>query len=316
MATQHSNPRVAERVSAFAKVCGRDWTYYVQGDPVAVIGRPPDPVSRPDSNFDTESSPVPRDDSPKVHIDLGPSKLVSRFHARIFYASEDQKWHIEVKGRNGAQLNTQRLSRNQDVVVSSGDVVDIGGTQMMFVTAEGQAVVHPVITQQIGATLNDDDSGRIGVVPHAHPEPSFVTAPSSSYQRDTTATTAFSQSNGKTVIAPAPPDFVRPVTPQRSPKKSQRSSSAVKQSPAYGQSFMIESTEQIDYSGDATKNLKPSIPYAVMITQAILSSPDETRTLDGIYKWIMQNFAYYRHLKTNWQVGPGPRFLILIIWSH
>lgn len=148
-----------------------------------VIGRPPDPVSRHSANFGVESSPVSNDDSFKVDIDLGPSKLVSRFHAELFYAMEDQKWHVEVKGRNGAQLNDQRLLRDQVSVVSSGDVLEIGGTQMMFVTADGQASIHPMFLEQIGTNANGDENTRPATLSHSHPETSYSAAPSSSSKK-------------------------------------------------------------------------------------------------------------------------------------
>ncbi|KAL8706920.1 MAG: hypothetical protein Q9201_000080 [Fulgogasparrea decipioides] len=306
VAIEYNNSR-AERnskVQAYAKVCGRHWTYYVKEVKV-VIGRPPDAISRHSSSFGAESSPIPRDGSPEIDIDLGPSKLISRFHAVLFYSMDDQKWHVEVKGRNGVQLNDQKLSRGQQSIVGSGDVLEIGGTQMMFVTAGGKANVHPMFLEQLETNGNGGGIATAGTLSHAHPEPSYTTAPSSSQHRPAVVAISSSQSNGKTAIAPAPPDFVRPTTPTRSPKKSQRTSSAIKQSPVFGRGFMIESTEQIDYSSDATRDMKPTIPYSVMITQAILSSSDETRTLNGIYEWIKQNFAYYRHLTTNWQVPRG-----------
>ncbi|KAL8734633.1 MAG: hypothetical protein Q9181_003117 [Wetmoreana brouardii] len=304
VAVEYNNSRAEgnSKVQAYAKVCGRHWTYYVKEVEV-VIGRPPDAISRHSSSFGTESSPNPRDGSPEVDIDLGPSKVISRFHAVLFYSMDDQKWHVEVKGRNGVQLNDQKLSCGQQSIVGSGDVLEIGGTQMMFVTAGGKANVHPMFLEQLEMNRNGGGIATARTLSHAHPEPSYTAAPSSSQHRPAVAAISSSQSNGGTAIAPAPPDFVRPTTPTRSPKKSQRTSSAIKQSPVFGRGFMIESTEQIDYSSDATKDMKPTIPYSVMITQAILSSRDETRTLNGIYEWIKQNFAYYRHLSTNWQIG-------------
>ncbi|KAL8717955.1 MAG: hypothetical protein Q9225_004862 [Loekoesia sp. 1 TL-2023] len=287
-------------VQAYAKICGRHWTYYVKELPV-VIGRPPDPISRHSSSLGAESSPVPRDDSDVVHIDLGPSKTVSRLHAELYYAMEDSRWHVQVKGRNGLRINHQDLRRGQQSVLGCGDVIEIAGTQMIFITAGEKANIHPMFLEQMDMHANDDEIARTNINAHAHPETMYMMASSSSQSQPPTAAIASSKTNGQTAIAPAPPDFVRPTTPVRSPRRSQQSSSAVKDSPAYGRAYMMETTEQIDYSSEATKDLKPSISYAVMITQAILSSPTETMTLSGIYEWIKKNFAYYRHLTSNWQ---------------
>ena len=65
---------------------------------------------------------------------------------------------------------------------------------------------------------------------------------------------------------------------------------------------MIESTEEIDYSKDSAKDLKPPYSYANMIAQAIFSSEEEKLTLNNIYTWIMDKYAFYRYSQTGWQV--------------
>ncbi|KAL8842065.1 MAG: hypothetical protein Q9170_000668 [Blastenia crenularia] len=282
---------------AFAKVSGRNWTYYVKQLEI-LIGRPPDYAS---SSLGTGSSPALRYKDAAVQIDLGPSKTISRYHARLFYDGDTVNWQVEVKGRNGLRINDQELSRGVSSIVESGDVLEIAGTQMIFITAEGQVNVHPMFLGQMMRHENDLEAAGMKNDSHTHPETTFMAAPSSSQPRPAGIATSSSQTNGKAAIAPAPPDFVRPTTPVRSPRKPQQSSSAVKDSSAYARAYMIESSEQIDYSADNTRDLKPSIPYAVMITQAILSKESETITLNGIYEWIMNHFAYYRFLKTNWQ---------------
>lgn len=303
-AVQHHNSQTegtGRGVQAYAKICGRHWTYYVKELNV-VVGRPPDPISRHSSSI-AESSPgtIPHNDSDAVHIDLGPSKTVSRLHAEILYCSVDQQWHVEVKGRNGLKINDQDLRRGQQSVLGSGDVLEVAGTQMMLVTAGERANIHSSFLQQMEMPAEGDEPTGANIDAHAHPETSYPVMSSSSQLPPPSTAVASSQLGGKAAIAPAPPDFVRPTTPVRSPRKTQQYSSAVKNSPAYGRGFMVESTEQIDYSGEAMKDLKPAIPYAVMITQAILSNSSETITLNGIYEWIKKNFAYYRHLRTNWQ---------------
>ena len=65
---------------------------------------------------------------------------------------------------------------------------------------------------------------------------------------------------------------------------------------------MLETTEQTNYALDSNKELKPSCSYATLIANAILSTDDEMLTLSGIYQWIMDNFAFYRHAHSGWQV--------------
>ena len=64
----------------------------------------------------------------------------------------------------------------------------------------------------------------------------------------------------------------------------------------------MESTQDIDYSKDAAKDLKPPFSYATMIAQAIFSSEEEKLTLSNIYAWISERYAFYRHSNSGWQV--------------
>lgn len=63
----------------------------------------------------------------------------------------------------------------------------------------------------------------------------------------------------------------------------------------------MESTEDIDYSKDAAKDLKPPYSYATLIAQAIFSSEEEKLTLNSIYNWIMDKYSFYRHSQSGWQ---------------
>ncbi|KAL8759674.1 MAG: hypothetical protein Q9199_000635 [Rusavskia elegans] len=302
VATQHSNAKSQRNktVRAYAKFCGRDWTYYVQKVRVG-IGRPPDAISSHSSTAGVVSSPVSLNGAPNVDIDLGPSKMISRAHAELLYKDDDQTWRLEVKGRNGVRRNDQHLRKGQESALGCGDVLEIDGTQMMFITAEGPAEIHPMFLNRMQEALNHRETARANKHSHAHPQPSYAPVRSSPPPRVTATAVTPSRSNGRTMIAPAPPDYVKPVTPSRSPKKQPRTSSALKESPTFKRGYVIETSEQIDFTDDATKDLKPTIPYAVMITQAILSTPEQCVPLNKIYDFIRANFAYYRHLTTNWQ---------------
>lgn len=289
-------------VSAYAKICGRDWTYYVKS-PTVNIGRPPDGSSRPNTALES-TPPLHGEDSNIVHIDLGPNKWVSRLHAKLFFDQEDSKWHVTVNGRNGVKVNDETLRKGQERVINSGDVMEVAETQMMFVAAEGQAVIHPMFLQNIQLSSveytepREVDNGA--EAPSESLIPRVDTSPSMAHS--TAHSTARSRSNGQPLIAPAPPDFVRPSTPTRSPKKMGKPGSGSKQSPGYGRGIMMESNEHIDYRSSVTRDIKPNWSYSTMISQAIMSTEEQVLCLDGIYKWIMANFSYYRHSNVNWQV--------------
>ncbi len=52
---------------------------------------------------------------------------------------------------------------------------------------------------------------------------------------------------------------------------------------------------------------KPLKSYANLISEAILSSPIQKMTLADIYRYIMDNYPYYRHAGTGWQVYQSTR---------
>jgi hypothetical protein len=66
---------------------------------------------------------------------------------------------------------------------------------------------------------------------------------------------------------------------------------------------MMMNADDVDLSLDSNQHIKPSYSYAQMITQAILSAEEQKLNLSGIYKYITDKYAYYRHQGGGgWQV--------------
>lgn len=287
----HANARAENKQSirAYAKIAGRDWTYYVKTLHVN-LGRPPDREQK----LDEQSSPVAiaARSLPEVHVDLGPSKFVSRLHAEVFFDGEESaSWRIRVNGRNGVRVNNAMLKRGADAVLKCGDIIEIANTQMMFATPGDKANIDPVFVERAQRIAAGED------VPWDH------TGLESSAARpydNTDYAAAGAAAPGKPSLAPAPPFLKRQVTPPpRSPDTV--GGHTAKQSPLYNRGMMMESTEEIDYSQDSNKDLKPPYSYATMIAQAIFSSEEEKLTLNSIYQWIMEKYAFYRHSQSGWQ---------------
>ena len=295
-------------VSAYAKIAGRHWTYYVKHLNVN-IGRPPDAHSRQATETGAQSSPaLPSGGVSTVHIDLGPSKLISRLHAEIFFDVDAANWKVMVNGRNGLMVNNSPKKRGESANLKSGDVIEIAATQMMFLTAEDKAEIHPMFLDVIRGASDGKDLDRWNGQPHAHPENSNRPSMTSS-SRIGAAPSSNVNSEAKTASAPA--SFVRPSTPIQSPVKSKQKARGTKpspaklrgkkESPAKGLSLTMDSTEDINYSLDAQK---PNCSYATLISYAIFSTEDEMLTLSGIYEWIKFHFAYFRDAEnTGWQVS-------------
>lgn len=304
----HSNSKTENKQSirAYAKIAGRNWTYYVKTLHVN-IGREPDREQK----LDEQSSPVTiaARALPEVNVDLGPSKFVSRLHAEIFYDGEDTAaWHIRVNGRNGVRVNNSILKRGTDAILSCGDIIEIANTQMMFVTPGDKATIHPSFVERAQRLANgEEDLATWDASQHAHPQPNPADAATPGGPETTPAapTSAATPS-----LAPAPQFLKRQVTPPpRSPDTA--GARTAKQSPLYNRGMMMESTEEIDYSKDSAKDLKPPYSYATLIAQAIFSSEEEKLTLNSIYNWIMEKYAFYRHSQSGWQVNsPLSRFFV------
>ena len=293
--------------TAFAKIAGNGWTFYVD-DLEVRIGRPPDERMPEDQQDGINGDPSL--DKSLVHIDLGPSKLVSRQHAWIKFNEENGRWFISINGRNGARLDDLLLSRGQSAELGSGAVIEIAGTQMIFVMPNEAPVVHPSVLLQLRAQPDDNEDDeddtdlmRPPSLPHrtptrgGGPRAGPQDRPSSSqrqlsnnfHSRDAFANQAqnvdaLAQNGGSA-------EYERP------------SSQSGRKTPIYARGFVLGTVDEMDYSADSAKDIKPPHSYAQLIGMAILSDPEEKITLARIYDWMKERYAFYRHSVGGWQVS-------------
>ena len=89
----------ATEIQAYAKIAGKDWTFYVKSLAVS-IGRNIELSAPSNTNITT----------PLIDIDLGPAKVVSRLHAAITYNLDLRCWELKVLGRNGARIDGQKVN--------------------------------------------------------------------------------------------------------------------------------------------------------------------------------------------------------------
>lgn len=294
-------------VQAYAKLAGQDWTFYIK-KLRNNIGRPPEgshamDATHKDINAD-DFSPDGPDNENRIHVDLGPSKMISRLHAEIFFDADSERWNIIVNGRNGVRIDGNMLRRGEQQVLVSGRVIEIGGVEMMFVLPEddGSLQVHKRYLQRAGLIRADNTEDA----QDQRQRPSTANE-----QRPSTQASARGQSAlpGPLPIAPAPPDYKRPGTP---PSANPKSSFSTGKSPGYANGgTILMNADDVDLSLDSNQHIKPSYSYAQMISQAILDADDEKLNLNGIYNYIMDKYAYYRHQHGGgWQVS-----LTLTIWE-
>ncbi|TVY23643.1 Fork-head transcriptional regulator [Lachnellula hyalina] len=278
-------------VQAYAKLAGRDWTYYVK-NLRNVIGRPPE-VTQSSKNNTPELNGAPSEnvDEDVVHIDLGPVKMVSRIHAEITFDTEDEeRWEIVVHGRNGIRINGAPLRKGEFHALVSGEVIEVAGVEMMFVLPQEGRNLQVKKEYLARAGLIDPSAANDS---EEHGGNTTSSAPSSSAQ-----TVRGQNGAGPLPIAPAPPDYRRPGTPVSA--RSNVKYTAGK-SPYAGGTMMMNA-DDVDLALESNHHIKPSYSYAQMITQAILDTEEEKLNLAGIYAYIQDKYAYYRfQVAGGWQ---------------
>jgi hypothetical protein len=296
-----------KNIAAFAKIAARDWCFFVQ-DTRVLIGRadsairPHPPVAQPDlSGLPLSQAAVSQWG---VHIDLGPERQISRVHAEINFNTQDQIWYIMVNSRNGLKLDDRSLTKGQVEPLHSGICIGIMGTQMLFLLANRDDEFHPMLWRQVNnedAAESDNDSKQPPKA-HQHAHPSGPTPkreqydpfPPSSHPRNKQQSSQAYYNQMTSTPGRLPPGTPLTFRNERDPHS--------KGSPAvFSRGTLYDSNDDIDYSHDSSKDIKPPHSYAQLIGQAILSSDEEMLTLSNIYDYIKIRYAYFRFTSAGWQ---------------
>jgi forkhead protein FKH len=307
-------------IHAFAKLAGHGWTYYIR-ELTIFIGRHQD--DRVVSSPSAEDHPV--------HVDLGPSKTVSRRHATIQYNADGDRpdgvgfWTVSVYGRNSIRLDGHYIRRGLSAELRSGSVLEISGTEMMFVLPSVNVEIASAYYQRAEANVDVDDEGDSFNNSFHAPT---TTAPIKKFknQKTPSSQSVLPSSEGPSQNTPVSVATKKGVGRKRSteslastevktrlekaktktpPPKAQHARPAPPDpSPAnFSRGMMLQGTSNsdIDYSLDQYQELKPAASYAVLIAEAILSSPGQTCVLNKIYEDIMKKYSWYRHTTSGWQ---------------
>ncbi|RMZ69947.1 forkhead box c2 [Pyrenophora seminiperda CCB06] len=295
-----------KNVAAFAKIAARDWCFFVQETQVR-IGRADNNSRANPHSSQPNLAGLPESDADgqdwSVHIDLGPERQISRVHAEINFDLTDQKWYITVNSRNGLKLDDRHLTRGNKALLHSGICISIMSTQMLFLLANTEDTFHPMLWRQVRNedAAESDNDGNPPSKSHQHAHPSGPTPkrdqydpfPPSSHPRHKhqSSQAYYNQMTSTPGHQPGTPMTFRADKDPRS-----------KGSPAnFSRSIVLESGDDIDYSLDSAKDLKPPHSYAQLIGQAILSSEEEMLTLANIYDYIKVRYAFFRHTNSGWQ---------------
>ncbi|CCE62459.1 hypothetical protein TPHA_0C03060 [Tetrapisispora phaffii CBS 4417] len=336
--TNFNEDNVDSQIRAYAKISGRNWTYYVK-DLEVVFGRNTNPPTG------TKTIDIKND----VNIDLGPSKVVSRKHAVLRFNMQSGHWEIYVLGRNGAKVDFEKVNgKAAPYELKSGSILEIGGNQMIFILPEetpsiSKECIKPFIPQIINKfsdlsqldygneinsmiidliKMNSNESDNGTKQSNARPSESDVENTNKkvmiqpnekvrTFKMYGSNNSKLGQNKNNNTFAFNNPSGTVLFTPHMG--GSSKSSNSVIQGTYWSQNsnssapsiIATEFPQSLDFGSDLSneenKNIKPPYSYATMIAQGILSTPEGVISLSDIYKYISDNYAYYRFSKTGWQ---------------
>ncbi|KAH3677611.1 hypothetical protein WICMUC_001714 [Wickerhamomyces mucosus] len=271
----------ATEVQAYAKIAGNNWTYYVKSLSI-LIGR----------NTEVQNTHT-EDGKDSIHIDLGPAKVVSRQHASINYNLETRIWQLVVWGRNGAKVDGMKVTCGPHAVptpLHSGSVIDIGGTQMMFILPESTPEIAQEVLNTLGSKLPKPKAKKTAAsyLPHSLANTNIkvdintgnFNGPNGSLNN---RNDGFITGNNLSTL-----------------KGFQMFSKEQANSNDFASGLNASGIDN-DLSKDDSRDIKPPYSYATMITQAILSNTEGVLSLSEIYDWIARHYAFYRFSKSGWQ---------------
>ncbi|EON63389.1 hypothetical protein W97_02616 [Coniosporium apollinis CBS 100218] len=299
---------------AYAKIAGRQWSYYMK-TPGINIGRGKEaPRSALKAGPLNEAPVSPSQLSPDpnaafpIHIDLGPDNRISRLHAVIEYDADNEQWVLFVNSRNGLRVDDFHVEHGKRTVLRSGSVFSVNGTEMMFLLPDGEVEIAQAIMNRVKQQPKDGDDTEEGDedsprLPQSHLKPSSPRPGAGAQKPYQQSSQSYSQhppqhsGHGQFSAAVMPSSTsAQPGTPGTKPGQVR-----VKASPAYSRGLVIESTQEIDYADESSKDFKPPHSYAQLIGQAILGTDEKKLTLSKIYDFVRENYAFYRHTATGWQ---------------
>lgn len=262
-----NDKNLATEVQAYAKIAGTDWTFYVKSLAVS-IGR----------NTDVPIGSQQVSSAALIDIDLGPAKVVSRQHANINYNLDLRCWELKVLGRNGARIDGQKVpvGSAHSTPLHSGAILDIGGTQMMFILPDSPPTLPKKLLNMYLAKYKANMNKRKSVI--------------------------LTGGGAGGINSHYPQQHSLPVHHNQPQIKSFQmfDKAQLSQSPTTSATSLQNNLDQ-DLSKEEAKDIKPPYSYATMITQAILSNDDGVMSLSEIYNWISSHYAYYKYSKTGWQ---------------
>ncbi|KAI9349202.1 hypothetical protein BDR26DRAFT_853217 [Obelidium mucronatum] len=291
-----------EPVQAYAKIEGRDFTYFMRKLQV-VLGRK-----------------VAQNDQVDVH--LGNVKSISRNHAKIQFNFRIQNFEIVVSGKNGAVIDGNFVGVNDHPVpLYNKSKITIGEVECQFLLPKSESLNEEESVPQHHQhqfNLNTYDT-PLGIGPRtdlAAIENQLRNLHPDVYQTPSADFLLKAQHQHQQHLQQQQQQLQQQQQQQSASSTSRpKSASGRKPKGIRGRSGSIYDDDGTNSPGsgsgggssgggvavDGLEHPRPTISYAAMISQAILSSSEGKLTLAEIYAWIMETYPYYRGTTTGWQ---------------
>ncbi|KAJ3329193.1 transcription factor [Blyttiomyces sp. JEL0837] len=250
-------------IQAYAKLEGLDFCYFVRKLEVTLGRR--------------------ASETDQVDVHLGNIKSISRKHARIQFNFGIQSFEIVIMGKNGAIVDDHYLAANSPPVrLNHKSKIVIGDIETYFLLPKSEC--H-----------NNEDHEEIKT------SSAFV------HDRSTTPEESVAESEqGSRDAVTRPRKRARVNNGNGNGNGNRRGGTHHNHL-----SVSVESNHGGNEEGNGYTNstedgangeVRPNVSYATMISQAIMSSgPEKKMTLNAIYRWISENYPYYRMSSSGWQ---------------
>ncbi|KAL0573716.1 Pre-rRNA-processing protein fhl1 [Marasmius crinis-equi] len=300
------------KISAYYSLVFPHFTFYIQTLSVTIGRRCSPPAQPPASSSTSTADPV------QVDVDLGALKSVSRLHAKIEYDQEQDRFVLQVIGRNGAWVDGVWQGSGTRAALGERSQIQIASRTFHFVLPpppppeDTPSPPSEELASDSPATTTTTTNPSIKRARSPSLDITSISPPESLPEPDPPEDPPI-ESKPPTPPPPAPVVSGK-SKPSKKRKKRDSESAAVDilspepshpptqptQTPTAGVSGKHPKVEEPKPKLKPGEEMppKPSLTYAQLIFRAI-KALDGKATLQEICNWIAKEFDYYRYVEGN-----------------
>ncbi|KAF8897244.1 hypothetical protein BD779DRAFT_1489800 [Infundibulicybe gibba] len=273
-----SSPPPQDKITAYYSLVFPHFTFYIQTLSVTIGRR-----CIPNPNTATSSTAEPA----QVDVDLGALKSVSRFHAKIEYDQDEDRFVLVVIGRNGAWVDGVWSASGTRAPLSERSQIQIASRTFLFVLPP-PSPPEDTPSPSSNSSTNRQRSPSLDITSISPPSSQPPNSPPSPVEAK---------------LPPPPPLTLQIKSPPRPQPQLPNSNAIGKASKAANPKKRKKSDSEPAALPPRPKPEdmppKPSFTYAQLIYRAIKAIGGKA-TLQEICAWIMNTYDYYRYADGAW----------------